>query len=297
MQHLEGIGSEFQWHKPSFLATHFLRGKWIGNLINGHQIKDGDISSYFGFNNSDCNERSLLFYKDIHPNRFINMPKEETYEYLLSLVRDKITRKTVLVYDWETLDESHNYATFDLEFRKKFHLQRLQRHNRIRNKDEFWVSVHFRWGDVQTNDPNQPDVRNGLGLLDYCVCVKEIRRIKPQATIHFFAENLNKSKFCVFCNIVCTKFQSNGNFYFYNDSTNWKHDLDIMSQSQIILGGSSSFFVLAAHLCQNCTVIHDSRIKFAKYKHEENLPKHMNDYFCGSKLQCYIACITKTISL
>ena len=27
MQHFEGIGSEFQWHKPSFLATHFLHGK------------------------------------------------------------------------------------------------------------------------------------------------------------------------------------------------------------------------------------------------------------------------------
>ena len=296
MKHFEGIGSEFQWHKPSFLATHFLRGKWIGNLINGHQIKDGDISSYFGLNNSDCNEKSLLFYKDVHPNRFIYMPKKETHEYLLSLVRDKITRKTVLVYDWETLDESHNYAIFDLEFRKKFHQQRLQRHNRIRNKDEFWVSIHFRWGDVQTNDPNQPDVRNGLGLLDYCVCVKEIRRIKPQATIHFFAENFNKSKFCVFCNIVCTKFQSNGNFYFYNDSTNWMRDLDIMSQSQIILGGSSSFFVLAAHLCQNCTVIHDSWVKFAKKEHEKNLPKHMNDYFCGNKLRCYIESITKTIS-
>ena len=289
MQHLEGIGSEFQWHKPSFLATHFLRGKWIGNLINGHQIKDGDISSYFGFNNSDCNERSLLFYKDIHPNRFINMPKEETYEYLLSLVRDKITRKTVLVYDWETLDESHNYATFDLEFRKKFHLQRLQRHNRIRNKDEFWVSVHFRWGDVQTNDPNQPDVRSGLGLSDYCSCVKEIKRIKPQATIHFFAENFHQTN-------LCSEFKSNDSFHFYNDSMNWKHDLDIMSQSQLILGGSSSFFVLAAHMCQNCTVIHNSRIKFAKAEYEKNLPNHMNAYFCEKELRCYIDYITKNIA-
>ena len=217
------------------------------------------------------------------------MPKEETHEYLLSLVRDKITRKTVLVYEWKILDESHNYAVFDLEFRKKFHQQRLQRHSRIRNVDEFWVSVHFRWGDVQTNDPNQPNVRSGLGLLEYCICVKEIKQIKPQAIIHFFAENFNQP-------IVCSKLQSNGNFYFYNDSMNWKHALDIMSQSQVILGGSSSFFVLAAHLCQNCTVIHNSGIKFAKKEYEKNLPKHMNDYYCGNKLRCYIACINKAIS-
>ena len=245
--------------------------------------------SYFGLSYSDCDEKSLLSYKDVHPNHFIYMPKEEMHEKLLTSVRNKITRKTVLVYEWEILDQSHNYLTFDLGFRKQFHLQRLQRHNRIRNIDEFWVSIHFRWGDVQTNDPDQPDVRSGLGLSDYCSCVKEIKRIKPQATIHFFAENLNQF-------IFCSEFESNENFHFYNDSMNWKHDLDIMSQSQLILGGSSSFFVLAAHLCQNCTVIHNSSIKFAKTEYEKNLPKHMNDYFCEKELRCYIDYITKNIS-
>ena len=74
MQHFEGIGSEFQWHKPSFLASHFLQGKWIGNLTNGHHIEDGDISSYFGLNNSDCNKMSLLFYKDVKQNEFHIQP-------------------------------------------------------------------------------------------------------------------------------------------------------------------------------------------------------------------------------
>ena len=56
------------------------------------------------------------------------------------------------------------------------------------------------------------------------------------------------------------------------------------------------FFVLAAHLCQNCTVIHNSSIKFAKTEYEKNLPKHMNDYFCEKELRCYIDYITKNIS-
>ena len=193
---MEGIGSEFQWHKPSFIATHLLHGKWVGNLTNAHHTDDGDLSSFFGLNISDCDEMSLLTYKDINPNNFIYMPQEKSQVYLLSIVRNKITRKTVFVYEWKILDQSHNYAVFDTEFRKKFHQQRLQRHSRIRNKDEFWVSIHFRWGDVQTNNPNQPDVRSGLGLSDYCSCIKKIKRIKPQATIHFFAENFNQSILC-----------------------------------------------------------------------------------------------------
>ena len=68
MQHFEGIGSEFQWHKPSFIAAHFLKGKWIGNLTNGHFIDEGDQSSYFGLRYSHCDDE-LLFVK-IYEIRF-----------------------------------------------------------------------------------------------------------------------------------------------------------------------------------------------------------------------------------
>ena len=287
--HFEGIGSQFQWHKPSLFATHFLHGKWIGYLINEHHNREEYQSSYFGFNYSDCDDSSLSIYKDVHPNRFIHIPKEENYDYFLSSIRNQVTKKTVLIFDWVILDESHNYAVFDVEFRKRFHQQRLRRNHRIRRTDEFWVSIHFRWGDFQTNDPDKPNERTGLGLSEYCFCVKEIQRIKPQATIHFFAENLNQTK-------LCSMFQFNDNFHFYNDSMKWKRDLDIISQSQLILGGSSSFIVLGAHLCQNCTVIHDTKIKFAQTEYEKNLPRHMTDYFCNKELRCYTYFIIKSIS-
>ena len=103
-QHFEGIGSEFNWHKPSFVAVHQLNGKWIGNLTHGHHKEEGDLSSYFGLNNSDCDEMSLQVYKDVHPDHFMYAPKEETNAFFISFVRNRITKNTVIVFEWESLD-------------------------------------------------------------------------------------------------------------------------------------------------------------------------------------------------
>ena len=75
----------------------------------------------------------------------------------------------------------------------------------------------------------------------------------------------------------------------------WKRDIDIMSQSQLLIGGSSSFFVLGAHLCENCTVIHSSVPKFAKSEYEKLLPMHLNDIFCEGNLACYLDSIKETL--
>ena len=80
-------------------------------------------------------------------------------------------------FEWEQLDESHNYVVFDAKFRTRYHQRRLNRQTPKRKPDEFWVSIHFRWGDVETSDPNQPDNRSGLGFSDYCSCINLIKKI------------------------------------------------------------------------------------------------------------------------
>ena len=51
---------------------------------------------------------------------------------------------------------------------------------------------------------------------------------------------------------------------------------DIMSQSQLLIGGQSSFFVLGSHLCNNCTVIHSSGKKFIQSTYEiKNITPHL----------------------
>ena len=66
-----------------------------------------------------------------------------------------------------------------------------------------------------------------------------------------------------------------------------------MSQSNLLIGGSSSFFMLGAHLCQNCTVIHNSVAKFKKTHYERKLTSHMNAQYCEKNLDCYLKKIRK----
>ena len=278
----KGIGSEFQWHKPSFIATHLVNGKWIGNLTSGHHRMDGDQSEYFGMLYSHCDENSLRDYHFTHTpvaHDFIFVPKEDMFDYILKLPSSKITRKTVLIFDWEILDESHNFIVFDENFRNNFHQRRQQRNNLKRPSDEYWISIHFRWGDVATRNPDKPNFRSGLGYSDYCSCIGDMIKIKPQAKIFLFAENFPYSESC--------SFLPSNNIKVFNDSMSWKRDIDIMSQSQLLLGGSSSFYVLGSHLCENCSAIHSSDKKFVKSEYENLLPTHLNDIYCGGKLSCY----------
>ena len=281
------MGSEFQWHKPSFIASHLVSGKWIGNLTNGHNRQAGDQSEFFGMTYSDCDEKSLkeyhLTHVDLSHNQnhdFIFVPRDDMLNYIPNLSSDQITQRTIFVFDWEILDESHNYIVFDKTFRERFHVQRQKRRNIKRPLKEYWISIHFRWGDVATSDPESPNVRSGLGFSDFCTCMGHILKIKPDVKIFLFAENFPYSETC--------KFLPAENIQLLNDSGSWKRDIDIMSQSQLLLGGSSSFFVLGSHLCENCSVIHSSDVKYTKSEYERILPTHLNDIYCKSEVSCYL---------
>ena len=271
------MGSTFQWRKSSFIAAHLVNGKWIGTLMNEHRKDDGDQSSYFGLNCSDCDQNSLKYYKRLQSQNHVYVPMENIFDYI---PRIPITKLTVLIFEWEQLDQSHNFVVFDHAFRSRFHRQRLHRDTPQRRFDEYWVSIHFRWGDVGTRNENIPNERNGLGFWNYCFIISEILSISPNARIYLFAELFTGPDVC--------KVLWSENVYFYSDSLEWKRDIDIMSQSQLLIGGSSSFFVLGAHLCENCTVIHSSGVKFAKSEYEKKLSTHLNDFNCDRNITCYL---------
>ena len=277
----EGIGSIFQFRKPSLIARHILNGSWIGRLINAHYPNDGDQSSYFGLTYPHCNFESLEKYENENRLDYVYVPKDSTNSFIKTI---PATRSSVIVFDWEKLDEYHNYIAFDEDFREQFHQQRLLRQNLKREPHEIWVSIHFRWGDVETKDPNDPDERTGLGFDDYCRCMNYTLTVNPNVSIFIFAENFTPPESC---RILQSK-----QVQLYNESTSWKRDLDIMSQSQLLIGGQSSFFVVGAHLCKNCTVIHTSGKKFTRSKYEtKNLEPHLNPVYCTPTFDCYLPVI------
>ena len=106
-----------------------------------------------------------------------------------------------------------------------------------KESNETWVSLHFRWGDVRTSNTSRPNLRTGLGLGGFCKCMQTIEQLAPQASVFFFAEGLKDLSECK---------DDLPNVQLFNESNEWKRDLDIMSQSQLLIGGSSRY----AHLYQ-----------------------------------------------
>ena len=295
--HKEGIGSTFQWTKPTFIATHILNGSWIGNLTNSHDEEGEEQSVYFGLYLSHCDERSLEIHEfswiqqrfqlhthdenRMHTHDFISVRKDIDFDSLNKELKNStvINNTTVLVFDWERLDEKHNYAVFDAEFRKRFHLQRLKRQTPKREIYEQWVTIHFRWGDVATDNPEHSNIRNGLEISGHCSCIKKVLEIHPQAKVFFLAENFMHTNSCDVLN--------SERVHLSRESKSWQMAIDVMSQSQLLIGGDSSFFVLGAHLCERCIVLHSSSLKFQMSKNEQTLPKHITEFRCASNLSCY----------
>lgn len=255
--------------------------------MNSHEREKEDLSGYFGLRYSDCDRNSLEYYEKERPELFFHMPKNSNGQIHSELSKLKVQSTTVIVFDWEEIDQAHNFIVFDDEFRKLFHHERCTRHNRMRQPDEYWVSIHFRWGDTKTEDPNRPDMRTGLGFSDYCLCIRFILHRNPQVKIFLFAEGLqNKS--------LCEPLKSN-NVKVFTESNSWKRDIDIMSQSQLLIGGGSSFFVLAANLCEKCTAIHNTDLKFDESKYEKRLSPHLKAIFCPTQLSCYLEFIRQNV--
>ena len=76
-------------------------------------------------------------------------------------------------------------------------------------------------------------------------------------------------------------------FHESKSTSSWKEDIDIMSRSQLLIGGESSFLRLAAFLCKRCIVIDSSPESFFAMSLPEKrmLPK-------DKKRLVHVSCIT-----
>ena len=169
------------------------------------------------------------------------------------------------------IDEFHCRKRYHQQLDKRLELERIQidadqilkRKSLLKKNGELWVSVHFRWGDIgrgscrvctidKNKDPNLPNKRCGLGFKDFCICIKKILDIDPNAKVFFFAEGISEPY------RECPVLRRVKVFHELKSTSSWKEDLDIMSRSQLLIGGDSSFLRLAAFLCKRCVVIDSS---------------------------------------
>ena len=274
--HLEGIGSTFQHRKQSLILADVIKAPWIGRLINDHDAEPKPNNfRWFGLGATDCNESMLQQYKQNHTMNFLDAsklyrdPAFHIYQMCSGSKKSVhgIDRDTIIEVKEHHLHEDWNYCVFDARFRRRFHDVQVHYYKqKPRPETEFWISVHFRWGDVHTSNVERPNVRAGIGLSQLARNTKEYFKENPKARVFFFSEG-EQHEFEDFRTIVpSTEWRLNGS---------WKDALWTMSQSNVLIGGTSSFFVLGAHLCNQCTVVTiESSPKFRSRPFEDT--KHHN---------------------
>ena len=258
--HQGGMGSVFQHRKRSIILADAVRAPWIGTLSNEHdeQSNQNNYYKWFGLGANDCNETMLLKYKKNSEMKFLDTSKWRhdrayTYERLCSTAhpfeyRQKygLDKNTVIEVNEVYWEEYWNYCTFNERFRARFHRVQIAQYSRQpRPAGEFWIVAHFRWGDVATSSVDAPNVRAGVGLSQLAKCSAKFVEANPGARVFLISKG-NQDEFENFRVILpATEFQLNGS------------PLDAlwtMAQSNVAIGGISTFFAIGAHLCDRCTV-------------------------------------------
>jgi len=117
------------------------------------------------------------------------------------------------------------------------------------------------WGDTRTRNVDRPDHRAGRGLSRLAHDTNKYFKANSNARVFFISEG-KPHEFEEFRTIVpSTEWR-------LDDA--WKDALWTISQSNIVIGGTSSFFALGAHLCSQCTVVTiKSHPKFRAHRFEK----------------------------
>ena len=111
------------------------------------------------------------------------MKEKPTLIDIMNIMKIRVLNNTVIVFDWKHLDQHNDFAVFDKAFREQFHHQRLRQQSPERLANKYWVSLHFRWGDVKIKDLSKPDGRSGLSFINFCICIYKIIAINPDIEI------------------------------------------------------------------------------------------------------------------
>ena len=136
--HQDGIGSTFHWRKWSLIVHGIVKGKWIGNLFNGHELKlNGrsyyeisenekkvieDTNKYFGLSYKECNADSLMKFEaqNYTSHQFFYTSKEKCVGdkiFKECLDELQLTSKTIVVFDWKQKEHNYHLSAFNSLFR------------------------------------------------------------------------------------------------------------------------------------------------------------------------------------
>ena len=185
--------------------------------------------------------------------------------------------KLVLVFSYEFRHVDLNFCAISPEFRQRWrtvqHLEARPRSLAGVPTSERVIAVHFRWGDTATTDVNNPNSEGDrtAPLSELAKVATDVRRKLGGAAVRvllFTEEEWPRrgrsdaevaAEFDAFTKAVPntelrlgkdTRGALNDSLAGGSQTTSTPQDLIDIAQADVLVGGSSSFFVLAAHLSE-----------------------------------------------
>jgi len=192
--------------------------------------------------------------------------------------------KLVLVFKDQTRHTDLNYCAISPDFRKRWrtvqHLEARPRNLAGVPTSERVIAVHFRWGDTATSSVNKPDstgFSRSAPLSQLAKVTTDVRRKLGGDAVRvlLFTEPSDQDRlqgrsdaevaktFNAFTDVVpntelrLAKDAAVGlNDRNASTATSTPRDLMDMAQADVLIGGRSHFFVLAAHLSESVVFTH-----------------------------------------
>ena len=142
--------------------------------------------------------------------------------------------------------------------------------------------MHYRWGDI--SHVCAADFRTGATLQQYLETLKWVKNLLAHNIM--VGEKMHKGSRAVrtflFAEGQPEEFVSAKEMFpdidIWTDSDTWLETIDVMSQSQVVIGGRSSFFALGTNLNDGCFSVNVPDKLIQRFPHsrssvcDENVP-------------------------
>ena len=252
------MGASMQYRKKSMILAATLNGTWVSELESHGYIDRRRVEPFFGMSDPLCNRTDMMSFYESQDPRFDFIKWEESVNLstfsLCSLVLSGadlsfmgITNRTVFMFP-QDYNPTLNYCTYNSLMRHRFRESRAAVGVLPRPPTEFWVAVHFRWGDTATGSVEHPDIRQGIPLHRAGELASQFaKEVHDRAVRIFF---LSEGEPDVFRSFV----EMNPTAEMLLELT-VEETLDILWRSDVLIGGNSAFFAIGMSLNNGCVVV------------------------------------------
>merc|ERR1712032_309769 len=233
---------------------------WVGKMVNAHDHID--YAEFLGLCQPFCNSDFADF--DSANVSVSTKDLDECEMYGTFKVPQGLKRPTLILIDDEVgYDQGHTNCL--TRIRDRFLSTSMRSVACTKN---YFETLHFRWGDVKTNDCDDPNNR-GVNMSEAVELIKKVRQLCP-LDVKVMSEGADVQD--CFSNRFSDRFE-----YINGFQSNVPYDLLTFACSTVLIGGTSSFSVLGSLLTDGLVIAPRDSVKYKSLQNVIDLKTAQSD--------------------